>query len=43
MLVTSQNFLKRIAELFLIGMLVNVTASTFGPCLLAHGYSFTLA
>ena len=43
MLDTSQNYLKRTAELFLIGILVNVKASTFGPCLLPCGYSFMLA
>ncbi len=45
MLDTSQNYLERTAELFLIGLLVNVTASPvwiqlcFGP--IKINYSFT--
>jgi hypothetical protein len=40
---TSQNYSRRSAELFLIGLLVNVKASTFTPHLSPHGYSLTLA
>lgn len=40
---TSQNYLERIAEMFLIGILMSMKASTLGPCLLLRGHSFSLA